>query len=205
MSKKESLEVIGIRIRSLRGFTSLSRRAFCEKYVFSEATFKSWETGLTSIRETSLKNLIQAFQKEGIICSKDWIRKGIGTSPYKLSEASQEPSQERGLLEEVDFFLQNNQNVVVCQMEDESMVPFYALNDYVGGFKINTKDLSQNSFNAIITLASGDKSVKRVTYDASSQTYIFSSANPLYQNTTVIREAQKIMEIAEIVWHRRGV
>lgn len=92
---------------------------------------------------------------------------------------------------------------MVFQIEDESMLPFYAPQDYVGGVILSLDSPPQETFSAIVTLTSDDKSIKRVTYNASTQKYFLSSTNPLYQSAPLMVDTQEIIEIAKIVWHRK--
>tara|TARA_A100000171_G_scaffold38325_1_gene37620 strand:+ start:1221 stop:1850 length:630 start_codon:yes stop_codon:yes gene_type:complete len=198
---------IGSRIRSVRGYTSLSRKAFGEKHDMSEATLKAWELSITSIRENSLIRLINAFRKEGIICSKEWIIDGTGSPPYKLSErpdtAENALPNAGNFLAEVEFFLKNNKDPVVFQIQDETMLPFYKPRDYVGGLILKNKKSVKNHYHYLVTLATGEKSVRVLFYDATSKKYLVSKTNPLYQNHQLIIEEKDILEIAEIIWHRK--
>lgn len=200
----QALAPVGQRIRSVRGFTSLTRKAFSQKHKISEATLKAWELSVTTIREASLDRFLEALRAEGIVCSKEWIREGKGSPPYKLnsdtSAAETQAEEHGGILAEVNFFLKNNKNAVVFQIPDESMAPFYNAEDYIGGILIQDASSIKNDCFYLVTLKSGEKGVRNLFYDG--HRYLVSKTNPLFQKGSLSLNEEEIETLHQIVWHR---
>lgn len=197
---------VGQRIRSVRGFTSLTRKAFCQKHNISEATLKAWELSVTTIREASLSRFLEALRAEGIVCSKGWIREGIGSPPYKfnsnISSAEAQAEEHGNILAEVNFFLKNNKNAVVFQIPDESMAPFYNAEDYIGAILIQNASTIKNDCFYLVTLKSGEKGVRNLFYDGNR--YLVSKTNPLFQKGSLSLDKKEIETLHQIVWHRKS-
>lgn len=201
---------IGTRIRSARGLTSLSRTAFCQRYGISGASLKAWELSITSIRTSSLEKLVKAFQRANVLCSREWLQDGTGSPPHKLpsrlsSNAGNKSRIQGGdLFAEVEFFLQNNPGSLAFQIPDETMQPFYDPQDYVGGILVEDRREIRNNNPYILVLSSGDKRVQTLFYEVSSQQYILSSTNPLHQKNQTLLKDDQILEIYDIIWHRKA-
>lgn len=139
---KNTWETQGQRIRFLRGMSSLTRREFSEKYGLKESTFRSWEMDLAVISETSIQKLMNVLRKEGIFCTPDWIRTGIGNPPYIFrnkifgSKDEDEISNQNTLDIEIKYFLNSYSNSLIYFVQDDCNLPIYKPGDVVGGIKI---------------------------------------------------------------------
>lgn len=77
LSKKQ-----GQRIISLRKETLLSRKAFSQKYDIPLGSLQNWESGrYQSLTKHAVDVLINAFAREGINCTADWLLYGKATIP----------------------------------------------------------------------------------------------------------------------------
>lgn len=73
----------GARLRALRAYINLSRKDLEERYNLKEITLKAWEFDqIKHVSDTSVQKIISAFDQEGMHCSKEWLIKGHGPSPF---------------------------------------------------------------------------------------------------------------------------
>jgi len=74
MSKIE----IGIRLSQLRKYIGISRNSLAKASEIPAITIKSWEAGISEIRESSLKKYLAALAKLGCYATTGWVLNGIG-------------------------------------------------------------------------------------------------------------------------------
>ena len=83
----------GRRIEEIRDMTHLSRRAFSSKHQISYGTLQNWESGrYKGLTQEGLITLIQAFRKEGIEVTTDYLLYGSGAKPYFYRESGSSSS-----------------------------------------------------------------------------------------------------------------
>ena len=106
--EKISKEKVVIRISQIRKHTHLSRRSFCEKHGFSVSTFRDWENGKSFPSEKNILLIMDAFRKEGYVCSKKWILTGKGIDPIKEKERHPKAFNAEELSHDVKKAIENN-------------------------------------------------------------------------------------------------
>ena len=84
------------RLKSLREMTGLSRNDFHKRYGIPRGTLQNWESarfgGLTL---KGARNIVIAFNAEGIKCDMDWLLHGTGPSPRFTDHTPKVPAPER--------------------------------------------------------------------------------------------------------------
>ena len=74
------------RLYHLRHTVCHNRLIFCERHAISPHTLSTWEKGKKPVTEKGANKLIEAFAKEGILCSVEWLLHGVGLSPTTLED-----------------------------------------------------------------------------------------------------------------------
>lgn len=132
------LPTSGKRIKYIRDICGLSRRKFAENYSLKEFTLRSWELDISEISNNSIKKLTLALYKEGIICSEEWIKTGIGDLPYSIKGnlvAQNKFSLACKNQSETNNFFNSSDNIVHV-IDDECNIPIYRPGDIISGTKI---------------------------------------------------------------------
>ena len=151
-NKDQAAQVRAKRLKSLREMTGLSRNDFHKRYGIPRGTLQNWESarfgGLTM---KGAKNIIKAFNAEGINCEIDWLLHGTGKSP-KFSEHSQGirnselkkhnevnehifEAETNIITKEILLFRQNHANSIDIVVADDGMQPLWNPGDYIAGVK----------------------------------------------------------------------
>ena len=136
----------GERIRTLRKALKIQRDVFCTKHDISKHSMRSWELGIYEISSRSLDKLVDAFQKEGLLCSSSWILTGKGPEPFFCTTQNNEdtPSNQNSLSSsstveaEAQFFLEAAPHRHILIVKDK--VASFSKGDFVGGIEISPED-----------------------------------------------------------------
>lgn len=207
--KKSEPTSPGERLKQARIMTGLSRNKFMKASSLSESSLRSWESGINPIRPSVAYNLSIILEKLGIICTPEWILDGNGECP-KLKNTHEESSQtglaEIGLQREICAFNMGNENTVVKIVPDDSMLPFFKKNDYVGGHefkKPGTLELYSNKI-CIVEMSDGETLIRKILIDKKNNVASLICTNENLINSTIYYQSSvKIKKISEIIWHRR--
>jgi transcriptional regulator with XRE-family HTH domain len=210
---EKKTQTVGDRIRSLRGYLSLSRREFCFKHSIPEPTLRAWELSLTSITPRYLQKLLKAFEQENILCSFEWIMKGERTAPLFASEvisnelkeyeAQMTSSLENPILLESAVFQRRNPDSIVVNISDKSMLPLYEDGDYVGGLKVLLTSIQSGS-SYIVVLPNGMQVVRVLHKGSSKSLFTLECSNPQAKSNMPTATNVEIKDVYRIVWHRKN-
>lgn len=137
-SKQNDLKSIGARFRSARSLVPINRKSFCERHGINRYTMQSWENGLHISKGKNVDKFIEALAREGVYCSSEWLIDGLGDSARLAS--SVDSSENREIIEDNDKFIlslkaliDRHQDLVSCQLLDDSMAPKFLRGDLVFG------------------------------------------------------------------------
>lgn len=111
-----------------------TRIAFSKKYGISDASLKHWEGGSGKISLFSLKKLVDAFQREGVVCNEEYILNG-GTKEKGNAEKETEMEMDANIKTELAFFYKQYKNADHVFINDDTMRPFLKKGDVVVGLK----------------------------------------------------------------------
>lgn len=210
----DSKEVRAKRLTQLRKLTGLTRRAFAQKYGLSENTVKNWEYAhLAGLSEHGARLMIDAFIKEGIECSINWLLYGKGNPPKRKSadptlQATIKESPDHAhqtILKEINDFKKHHAEAVIYEVKDDSMLPFYRNGDFVAGVRHYAKDISQLiDRDCIVETKSGETLLRTLMISNMPRSYNLYATN---QHTRLQRPYLYDVEIvtaAPVIWIRRG-
>src|SRR3989338_5511263 len=71
----------GERLKAIRTFVQSIRKEFCKKTGISEHTLRSWEKNTVPLTRNGALRICELLATEGILCTPEWLLKGIGTPP----------------------------------------------------------------------------------------------------------------------------
>lgn len=197
----------GRRLRMARALSGLSRQDFFVKFSIATSTIDTWESGRVDLTEKGALRVCRALQQINIYCTPNWLLTGAGSPPKHMNDIEKamlddanntalQISDESAIQREANFFLQLHSDGVTTTIIDDSMAPTFQKGDMLGGKirttqslvgKIGIFKLSEN-----ITVVGYLKSSGTGTYNIS-----FNKAQGLIN--------VKIINAAEIAWHRKNI
>lgn len=134
---EQDAKSIGARFRSARSLVpDLNRKMFCERHGINRYTMQSWENGLHISKGKNIWKFIEALQKEGVLCSMEWLIHGKG-APAKTVDAFELPANEETFSSSHPHFhlaerlIKENKNLCMAVIEDDLMAPKYRQGDIV--------------------------------------------------------------------------
>jgi transcriptional regulator with XRE-family HTH domain len=131
---KESTER-GMRLRSLREQTGLTRSQFAREVNISEHTLKSFELGTRELPIQKAREYSRIFLFAGIDVSFEFLY--YGKEPERSENVIVDDNL--NIQNEVIFFKKNNPSSIIYTVPDTLMSPFYNKGDIVGGQKITNE------------------------------------------------------------------
>jgi hypothetical protein len=211
-----SAQAKGARLREARKLTFLGLAAFAQKYGFNSGTLKSWEHGLHGGLPTKRANEITiALQKEGIMCTVEWLMHGIGIAPTQLSAAGSlkeefslsgtKDHENVQIQEELALFCQHCQDPVYFIVEDDAICPQYNIGDIVAGVKKYAKEMrSIVNLDCILQIFGETKPIFRtVCQGTQKDLYTLICKNPDTTTKPAVNYDVKLIWAAPIIWFRR--
>lgn len=206
------------RLRALRENCGLTRKEFSQNHDLSSYTLRALENGVLKVSQKHIDKLLEAFKKEGVNCTKEWLLEGIGPAPSdetiiphnsSLGLAQDVPSlyvPKKGIEREIHFFIKNNPEALVIQILDTSMLPLYEPKDYVGGVKadLNSKNLPYGK--PCLVILPDDHQLVRILYPGDQEHLFclgFPYPTPLNKHLFLVNIPLK--SIYPIVWHRKEI
>ncbi len=220
MSTKKTFASSGERLRRARILAGIStRREFEEKHRISANTLQGWEQGKNPLSEKGARRVIEAFKKEGLICSLEWLVEGHGMPPrhYEMVQAGLREElrqdqnmvdlnlkEEEAIYKEIQLFRQFNPNAIVLTISDNAMEPYFSVGDYIGGRQVFTENIDQYTSKICIVELENNLILPRLL-QASNHPGCFTAAatNPQTTATPLNIYNTKIISAAPIIWHRR--
>lgn len=209
-------KLIGDRLKSARMQLGYSRREIAQLSNFSAATLQAWEDGKYSVPPRSLAKYTEALLKLGLVASIEWFTTGEGLPPRPasnfLANSTQssltiKPSfpEEEIILREIYFFEKENKNALVFTITDDSMLPFFAKGDHVGG-NLLPPQFAQKCLGeiCIITIGSGETFVRKLKPGSQANHFNLISTNADTEVDRAYLLNCEIQKIAPVIWHRKG-
>lgn len=202
------------RARILAGITT--RREFAQKHNISANTLQSWEQGKSTLTKKGAQRLVTALKQEGWLCSAEWLLQGSGLPPRSFERNSQSTesvihenlhwTEEERIYREIQFFKQNNPNSIVLTISDDSMEPFFANGDIIGGVQNFEKTIDDYLGTFCILELIHNQIVPRLLQAGSQPgVYTASCTNPKTKTAPLNIYDTKIISAAPIVWHRKKI
>ncbi|NNM59208.1 MAG: helix-turn-helix transcriptional regulator [Legionellales bacterium] len=207
----------GSRLKQLRLMAGFTRREFQNQFDISQNTMHAWENGRLPLTKKGATKVINAMLRIGVECSLSWLLNGIGKKPffidnYQEQKISHLHHDEQSslyiednfeLLKELEFYKNTNPENTIFLINDDGMLPFYEIGDFVGGKRKTVNFEKYSGQNCIIELPSNVTLVRKLklNYNLSILNAFCSNIDttepePILKNITPI-------SITPIVWHRR--
>ncbi|MEI6805747.1 MAG: hypothetical protein WCK49_04485 [Myxococcaceae bacterium] len=210
---------VGLRFKSARCLVRLSRKDFCEKHGLNRFTVQSWETGRNFSRSKNVNNFCEALAKEGIFCTVEWLLEGVGTQPTKLltrktlelptaqraraPERKRVPEEQARIQAEAEFFQNNqpgNHKIIVSQVADNLMEPFFSEGDFVGGPLLTGSDIHKLMGRICLVVLDEENYVVRRLRTEDNRYLLVPE-----DTAGTVTGLRKMIGAAEIIWHRKLV
>lgn len=222
MTTTKTFTSSGERLRRARILAGIStRREFEEKHNISANTLQGWEQGKNPLSEKGARRVIEAFKKEGLICSIEWLVEGHGMPPrpYEMihaglrDEVQNDQSlvdfnlkEEEAIYKEIQLFRQLNNNAIVLTISDDSMEPYFSIGDYIGGCQIFSDHINEYMGKiCIIELENNLILPRQLQPGKHPNCYTAACTNPQTSATPLNIYNVKIVSAAPILWHRRKI
>ncbi|CEG58004.1 conserved protein of unknown function [Legionella fallonii LLAP-10] len=183
-----------------------SRREFAGKCGFSAATLQAWEDGRYSVPQKSIVKYVKTVLDCGLITTTEWFLLGLGLPPRPVSGLPDVFAAENSvILKEINFFETQNKNTLITTINDDAMLPYFDMGDYVGG-KILSLQYAEKYFGSacIIVLYSGETIVRKLR----PGTHGRGGFNLLSTNLETKAPYSflldcSIQQFAPVIWHRK--
>lgn len=205
------LDTPGDRLLHARQFVAKNRKDFCEKHDISASTLSQVEGGFMDLSEKFSRKIVDALKTEGLLCSVEWIKTGVGNPPESLESLSKkiQPNQpvpehadeERIALMESMTFENLNKDSIVMAFPYNDMFNEFKMGDLIGGIKVK-KDFN-NFFGKKIIAQLEDKTTWVGFLGKGSHDTVFSIIPfNLHEGGNVLYDAS-VETIFEVIWHRK--
>lgn len=202
---REFYKTIGERLKSVRMQLGFSRREFADKCGFSAATLQAWEDGRYPVPQKSMVKYVKTLLDCGLVTSPEWFMRGEGLPPRPINKLSLDSLAEKdAILREINFFETENKNPIITVISDESMLPFFAIGDYVGG-KLVPVDYAERYINTfcIIELLTGETLVRKLRPGSETGKFNLISTNLDTCTPSAFLLNCQIVQLAQVIWHRK--
>lgn len=212
-----SAQAKGERVKRIRHLANLSREALCAESEVNLATLISWEVGrFGGLSQKGALRVIARVAKEGVFCTPEWLLYEVGAGPQvmadfkKLSQVDtvsfpvSDLDESAVIVEELMLFRQLNKHAIDYIVDDEAMLPFYNIGDYVGGTKRTgekIKDLV--NLDCIVQTKDGRLVMRRLQAGPKEHTYNLVGINLQAKAATAIIYDVELHAAAPVIWHRR--
>ncbi len=196
----------GERVRFTRNLTGHTRTSIAKKHNINLTTIRKWEKS-THLTENALNRIISYLEIEEVVCSKKWLKEGLGEMPHikgtyvDVPEISTDNDDEQ-IVSDLINYCANNKNVIDYYVKDNSLSPFYCQGDYVAG--IVFENLNPDNFiglACIVESQDGKKIAGKITNSETIGKYNIASLDK--EDSRTLSKEIGVKEIAEIIWHRK--
>ena len=200
---------IGQRLSQLVSSTGLNQKEFCQKYHFPQSSVSKWMAGINTLPLPKAYDLISAINKEGIICSIDWLcrqevdfsqRKNQNKETQNRLKPSEVDSQE-ALIHEIALHKKLSSDFTFLIIPDAAMEPVFKKGDYVGGKAIYGGEIpALPESDYILETSEGFRGVRHLQFNAKKGLYECNSLKQDFPSYKIL--SNKLISIAKVTWHR---
>lgn len=216
-SLKTTPHARGMRIKTLRLMTSLSRRLFRERYGIPPTSLQNWEdakgNGLT---EKAARKIIQLLKPDGILCSFEWLMYGVGAAPQVtdkfyfgeknlVSEIKNECESEiEKISRELLLFHQHHVTALDYIVSDNTMSPRFIAGEYVAGCKHHGAAIKNCvGYDCIVQLIDGSILLRTIKNFTAENKYTLTCTNSNSEIDKPVLYDMELLCAAPIIWARR--
>lgn len=222
MNIEKTLHSPGERLRRARVLAGLTtRREFEKKHHISANTLQGWEQGKNPLSEKGAKRVVEAFNREGLICTPEWLLHGTGMPPrpYEMLRVGVNSPEvdlnsdidklnlreEESIYKETQLFKEQYPGAIVIAVSDDSMLPYFKEGDYVGGVQVAANDIEKFINELCILELESNLILPRLLQHGSREGHLYTAScmNPTCKTAPLNLIDVKVICAAPIVWHRR--
>ncbi len=222
MNIEKTLAHPGDRLRRARVLAGLTtRREFEKKHHISANTLQGWEQGKNPLSEKGARRVVEAFNREGLICTPEWLLHGTGMPPrpYEMLRVGMNAQsvdlnsdldklnlrEEESIYKETQLFKEQYPGAIVITVSDDSMLPYYKEGDYVGGVQVANTDIKKFVNELCILELENNLILPRLLQKGSRDDglYTASCMNPTSKSAPLNLIDVKVISAAPVIWHRR--
>jgi HTH-type transcriptional regulator, cell division transcriptional repressor len=209
----------GERIKILRKQTHLSRRSLGKKHGIASGTLQYWEDGnFGGLSEDGAQKLVNAFMKEGIWVTPEWLLHGTGkeptVDPYRVAGNNSSLAEEilireaqqgyNTVTQELKFFLRLHPLAMYGIVDDPAMEPRFVKGEYVAGIQKFEEELSPLiAKDCIVKLKNNETYIRRLVQGHQPGELKLSSINPNVAEDSILIKNSDVLSAAAIIWARR--
>lgn len=222
MNIEKTLATPGERLRRARVLAGLTtRREFEKKHHISANTLQGWEQGKNPLSEKGARRVIEAFTREGLMCTSEWLLHGTGMPPrpFEMLRIGVRPvtvesptdvddlnlKEEEAIYKETQLFKELYPNAIVISITDDSMMPYFKEGDYIGGVQVRNDELHRFTNQLCILELENNLILPRLLQRGSKEDYLYTASctNPTTTVSPLNLIDVKVISAAPIIWHRR--
>lgn len=210
LKKKAAIER-GKRVKLARNLINLTRKDMSERYGINPNTIHAWEQGTNCLTEKNAIKLFEAFQKEGLYITKEWLLYGEDPSLANTTKLENKNQTLQDILairgdlkffDEINYFRQNNTNAISVMISDDALSPLFNAGDYVGGIYLSTKAWKELVGEFCIILTEDEQVVTRKIFSYQEKnTFLVGGINPFAKLSTPDYFSCSIKSVAQITRH----
>ena len=227
----DSIEIRGQRVKYIREtILGLSRNKFSQRHKDLEltvSTLQNWEDarygGLT---EKGGRKLIEAFAREGVQCSLQWLLFGTGEAPPEARDfnlvienitakqavqiladtGNKSLTDEESIAKELRYFRELHVDAIDAIVSDDGLSPYFEPGDCVAGIRLNGQDIRKAiGLPCIIQTQLGQVLVRKLEAGSQMGYYTLLCTNPHTQVKDIKATEVKLFSAAPIVWLRKPI
>ena len=214
-NNRGSTEERSKRVRYIREeILRLSRTKFSQRTGISQNSLQNWEQGRnenTGVPEQSAKRLLEAFKKEGVDCTLEWLLYGVGeapNSPFSHLNPLTPPvklREEDIIKEELALFKTLNGTTLDAVVSDDAMSPCFWPGDIVAGKSFQGDDIKKAlGLPCIVQTETGGTFIRLLAEGEKAGLYNLICSNPQAMARTSTTNVS-LVNVAPISWIRKKI
>jgi hypothetical protein len=219
-SKKEGNLLRAERLKRIRHLSNLSRNEICKDNELNPHTLKGWEIGrYGGLTVKGAEKVLERIRDEGVCCTPEWLLFEIGKGPTIIGDYAKMKemkaiavldtpvvfgNEEQQISEELNFFKSHYKHTLEIIVEDDGMLPFYRIGDYLAGvplFKENIAKLIEE--NCIVLTEEGEIFLRKIRKGSQEGHFNLTCINTESSVTEPILYDVKLIAAAPVIFQRR--
>ena len=194
----------GQRLKYARQLTTLSAIDFSKTHNIAYNTLIAWEYDRRNLSQSKATYLISCLNTHRVFCSEDWLLSGAGHPPSVNSNTPNSTLEEMqptelSLFSEIDYFKKCNPNALTVVIQDDAMLPFFEIGDYVGGVPFEVEQYN----GSFCIVKDGSETRVRRLYSISDDEISLVAINSSSRARSPVNMSLTDQQIYRIVYHRK--
>lgn len=195
-SFKDKLNKKTERLKFLRYLTGLSRVDIEAKYKIPQVSLKKWENGVLSPTRKGILRCLEAYAKEEVYTTVEWVENGIGPIP----SLSVQIEDNCNLDDDLRYFKTKYSECVVHQIEENNLYPRYKKGEVVVGIVHKGPIEELHKKDCVFELANKKRGLAKVIIE--NKTINLVSINCDLSDEEVLLTNVSVQFLAPIKWHQ---